>query len=88
MSGQLLPPPGSEPTVPEDATPEQCIRMWVDLMNTCEAFLMAGLRRETGPDGDVRNAFRQWYDEAMREHDDMVFRMAHELDRRTRKNGS
>ncbi len=86
MSGQLLPPPDSAPSVPADATPDQCIRMWVDVMNACEAFLMAGLRREVGPGGDVKKAFRQWYAESMREHDEMVFRMARELDRRTRRN--
>ena len=52
MAGQLIPPPGFEPKVPADATPEQCIRMWVDLMDACEQFLLARLREEIGGGGD------------------------------------
>ena len=76
MSGQLIPPPGFEPRVPDDATPEQCVRMWVDLMDACEQFLLAGLRREIGPDGDLKAAYRKWYTEQMEEHDRMIRRMA------------
>ena len=75
MSGQLLPPPELAPTAPEDATPQQCIAMWVDLMNACEQFLLAGLRREIGPDGDLKAAYRKWYAEQMDEHDRVVRRM-------------
>lgn len=76
MAGQLIPPPGQEPQVPKDATPQQCIRMWVDLMDTCEQFLLAGLRRQIGPDGDLKAAYREWYAQQMEEHDQMIRRMA------------
>ncbi|HUT11137.1 MAG TPA: hypothetical protein VMY42_11615 [Thermoguttaceae bacterium] len=76
MSGQLIPPPGFEPHVPDDATPEQCIRMWVELMNACEQFLLAGLRREIGPGGDLKAAYRKWYAGWQEEHDRMIRRMA------------
>jgi len=39
MAGQLIPPAESAPPIPQDATPEQCIALWVDLMNACEQFL-------------------------------------------------
>ena len=60
------------PSVPDDATPEDCIRAWIDLMATCEAFLLAALRREVGPDGDIQEAYRRWYAQQMEEHDKMM----------------
>jgi hypothetical protein len=56
-----LSPPDLAPPVPPEATPSQCVEMWVDLMNACDAFLLSALRREVGPDGDVMAAYRRWY---------------------------
>lgn len=81
MVHQLLPPPDLAPPIPQGATPEQCIAAWVDLMHTCEQFLLAGLRREIGPDGDLRAAYRRWYAEQMEEHDRMVRRMVENFNR-------
>ena len=58
MVNQLLPDPDLAPSVPEGLTPEQRIALWVDLMEACDQFLFAGLRREVGPDGDVYAAYR------------------------------
>lgn len=80
MAGELIPPPELAPPVP--ATPEQGIAQWLDLMDTCERFLLAGLRREIGPDGDLKAAHRKWYAEQMKEHDRMMIHMLQELDRR------
>jgi hypothetical protein len=33
---------------------------WMDLMETCEQLLLAGLRRKIGPDGDLAAAYRAW----------------------------
>ncbi len=87
MAGELIPPPELAPQVPEDATPEQCIAMWVDLMNTCEQFLLAGLRREIGPKGDLKEAYRKWYAQQMEEHDRTVLHMMEELNRRGGRDG-
>jgi hypothetical protein len=76
MAGQLIPPPGYEPQVPKGATPQECIRIWAELMDTCHEFLLAGLRRKIGPQGDLKAAYRQWYAEQMEEHDQMIRRMA------------
>jgi hypothetical protein len=81
VAGQLLPPPGIAPEVRQDATPQQCIAEWVDLMKTCDKFLLAGLQREVGPNGDVRAAYRQWYAEQREEHDRTVGRMIRGLKR-------
>jgi len=82
MSDPLLAPPDLAPSVPDNATPEQCIAMWVDLMNACEQFLLAGLRREIGPEGDLKAAYRRWYAEQMEEHDRTMLHMVREFNRR------
>jgi hypothetical protein len=82
MSDPRLAPPDLAPSVPDNATPEQCIAMWVDLMNACEQFLLAGLRREIGPDGDLKAAYRRWYAEQMEEHDKTILHMIAEFHRR------
>ena len=87
MSGQLIPPPELAPPIPDDLSPEERIQLWVDLMNTCEQFLLAGLRREVGPDGDVQEAYRRWYRERMEEHDRTMLRMIEEFHRRTSNGG-
>ena len=82
MVNQLLPDPDLAPSVPEGLTPEQRIALWVDLMEACDQFLFAGLRREVGPDGDVYAAYRRWYAEQMEEHDRTMRRMVENLARR------
>lgn len=73
--------------VPPDATPAQCIGMWIEVMNTCEQFLLAGLRREIGPEGDLRAAYRQWSAERMEEHGRTIQRLAERLSRSGGGNG-
>ncbi len=82
MAGQLIPPPGFEPQVPADATPQQCIRMWVELMDVCEQFLLARLREEIGPEGDLKAAYRAWYREQMEEHYRVVRHVVEKFNRR------
>jgi hypothetical protein len=81
MMDSLALPPELTPSVPESATPQQCIAMWMDLMNACDRFLLAALRREIGPDGDLRAAYRKWYAEQMEEHDRTMVRMIERLNR-------
>jgi len=70
------------PPVPDHTTPQQRISLWLDLMAACDQLVLAGLRREIGPSGDLRAAYRRWYAEQMEEHDRMIFHLAAELDRR------
>lgn len=69
------------PRPPEGATAAQCVEMWIDLMNACDEFLLARLRREGGPDGDVMAAYREWYRKDREEHDRALIRMLERLDR-------
>jgi hypothetical protein len=82
MAGQLLPPPEISPSLPDDLPPQEGIRLWMDLTDVCEQFLLAGLRREIGPEGDLQAAYRSWYAAQMEEHDRAMFRMLSELSRR------
>ena len=83
----LLPPADLAPPVPHDTTFEERLMLWVDLMNTCEQFLLAGLRREIGPDGDLKAAHRRWYEQQMEEHDRMMIRLVEEFHRRLGDSG-
>jgi hypothetical protein len=49
---------------------------------------LAGLRREIGPDGDLKAAYRGWYKKEMEEHDKMIFHMMEELSKRGGAGGS
>ena len=82
MAGQLIPSPELAPPLPDDLTIQERIALWADLMDACEQFLLAGLRREVGPAGDVKAAYRRWYAEQMEEHDRVMLRMVEEFNRR------
>jgi hypothetical protein len=82
MAGELLPPPELAPPIPDQTTPEERVLMWLDLMRTCETFLLAGLRREIGPDGDLQEAYRRWYARQREEHDRTVIHVLEEFNRR------
>jgi hypothetical protein len=54
---------------------------WFDIMRTTDLFLRAGLRMRIGPEGDLEEAYRQWYADHMREHDDALRQLVHNLHR-------
>ena len=82
MANQLIAPPGMEPAIPDHLTLDQRVALWVDLMDASEALLLAGLRRQIGPDGDLRDAYRNWYARQMEEHDRWMRNMCENLHRR------
>jgi hypothetical protein len=55
----------------------------MDLLDACDQLLQAGLRRQIGPDGDLRAAYRRWYSEQMGEHDRMMVQLMQEFQRRS-----
>ncbi len=87
MHRPWMAPADLAPSVPDGATPQQCVAMWFDLMEACDQLVLAGLRREIGPHGDLRAAYRRWYAEQMEEHDRMIFHLAAELNRRGGRRG-
>jgi hypothetical protein len=65
---------------PRSGTPQAgCGAEWLDLLRTAEKLVCAGLRREIGPSGDLRTAYRHWYSEQMREHDELLLQTCQRL---------
>ena len=58
MANDLIPPPERAPMAPQDLWGSRVIEVWAEWLDTCEEFLLAGLRRQVGPGGDVRAAYR------------------------------
>lgn len=79
--------PTTTPAEPRRHTREQNIALWADLMDACEAFLLAGLRRKIGPDGDLNAAHREWYARQMEEHDRMIIHLMEAFARRSPDHG-
>ncbi len=75
----LIPPLGMEPTLPKNISLDQRIAVWIDLMDTADELLLAGLRREVGPDGDLREAYRRWFADYRADHDKANRRMMEKL---------
>lgn len=75
------------PSIPDDSTPQQRIAVWMDVCDACEQFLLAGLRREIGPDGDLQEAYRQWRGQYREEHDRTMQHMMEEIKRRSAPHG-
>jgi hypothetical protein len=48
------------------------VKEWLDLMRTGEVLLLAGIRRQIGPERDLRSEYRNWYKSQMREHDELL----------------
>jgi hypothetical protein len=84
MTNSLIVPPELAPLGPRRLPASRGIEFWAEWLDTCEEFLLAGLRRQVGPSGDVRAAYRQWYSEQMAEHDRTMLHLLEEFDRRSR----
>ena len=87
MANQLIPPVGMEHSIPDHLTPDQRVALWADLMDANEELLLAGLSREIGPSGDLREAYRSWYAMQMDDHDRAMRQMAENLYRRGVRHG-
>jgi hypothetical protein len=59
--------------------------MWMDINDTCEILLRAGLRNEVGPAGDIEAAYRQWELRRREEHAQAMIHMMQELARREKR---
>jgi hypothetical protein len=87
MANQLIPPPGMEPGFLDNATVDQCFALWASILDANEELVLAGLRRQIGPEGDLLQAYRCWYAQKMEEHDRWQRAAAQNLYRRGVKHG-
>jgi hypothetical protein len=83
MSGEQVPPPDLAPAIPPGTTPEQTVEMWLDLLDTCEQLVLAGLAHRAGPGADIQALYRQWLEKQMEEHDRTMLRMMERFEERT-----
>ena len=81
MGDQLTDRTNASPSGGPNGPDMRYVERWIDLMNTCEQFLLAGLRREIGPDGDLKAAYRRWYAERMEERDREWLQMKERFER-------
>ena len=82
VAGQLIPPPELAPPGLERLTYSQRCEAWLGILKTGENLVLAALRREIGPEGDLRAAYQAWYSERMAEHDRMIERMLQRISRK------
>ncbi len=76
------------PSIPESLTADQRIALWAEVTDACEELVLAGLRRDLGPGGDLKRAYRLWYTEQMEEHTRALVRMLERLQRSEVSHGS
>src|SRR5690349_6246890 len=87
MANEVIPPVGMGNSIPNHLTSDQRVAAWADLMDASEELLLAGLARQIGPDGDLREAYRRWYVRRMEDHDQAVRELADNLYRRGLRHG-
>ena len=75
-------------SLPSKEDARRRIELWMDLMRTCEQFLLAGLRNKTGPDRPLRDVYRQWYENQVQQQDQTLRHTYEEFQRRGRTSTS
>jgi hypothetical protein len=75
------------PSVPESASREECIAMWLDLIDATDEIFLANLRGQGLSPAEVEAEYRACYARQVEEHDRTVRHMLTEFDRRWNKHG-
>jgi hypothetical protein len=60
MNHELIPPIHLAPPSVGHLPVSKRIELWADLVDSCQALLIAGLRKRIGPEGDLQAAYREW----------------------------
>jgi len=87
MSGQLIPPAELAPPSLENLNVQQRIAAWLDLLDTTDELLLAGIRRTAKTEDEVRAAYRAWYEDYLAEHERTQLRMMEQFERSRGKRG-
>lgn len=82
---QLIPPPEMAPSPINHLPVEKRIEIWAQLVDDGEALVLAALRAKIGTDGDLKEAYREWYRRRMEEHDRALIYMLMNLTTRERR---
>ena len=62
MKNQLIPPSELAPPSIGHLSVEERIALWAQMVDEGDELVLAALRRQVGPDGDVAAAFVEWLD--------------------------
>jgi hypothetical protein len=88
MLNQLISTPDMAPPSVKHLSIEKRVALWAELVDSCEAFLVAGLRSHIGPDGDFQAAYRDWYARSMDDHEQAQIQFLKNLSRRESARGN
>jgi hypothetical protein len=88
MENQLISPPDLAAPSVKHLPFAKRIELWANLVDSCEALLLAGLRSRIGPNGDLQAAYRDWYTRHMEDHDKAQIQFLENLSRRERAYGN
>jgi len=78
---QLIPPPELAPPSVKHLPLSKRIEIWAQLVDETDALVRAGLRAKIGPEGDLEQAYREWYARRMEEHERDLYARAERLSR-------
>lgn len=78
---QLIPPPELAPPSVKHLPLAKRIKIWAQLVDEADALVRAGLRAKIGPEGDLEQAYREWYARQMEEHERDLYARAERLHR-------
>ncbi|WP_442483737.1 hypothetical protein [Aeoliella sp. SH292] len=75
----LIPPADAAPPSINHLPVEKRVELWYELLDEADALVKSGLRHRIGPDGDLQQAYREWYARQMQQHDQEQFAMLRRL---------
>jgi hypothetical protein len=78
---QLIPPPELAPPSVKHLPLAKRIEIWAQLVDETDALVRAGLRAKIGPEGDLEQAYREWYARRAEENRQDLYAFAERLDR-------
>lgn len=81
MTSELIPPFDLDHALPADLPREELARLWLDVLEASDQMLLAGIKATLPTGGDVREAYRTWYEQYGRDHLEMLERMAERFNR-------
>lgn len=87
MQNHLIPSLDMAPPSVKHLPLSKRIELWGNLVDGCEAFLLAGLRSRIGPQGDLHAAYRDWYARCMEDHERAQIQFLENLSRREAASG-
>ena len=88
MDRPLLPSPDMAPPSVSHLSVAQKTELWADLVNSCEAVMLANLKSQYASDEQVRAAYRDWYRRKMEDHDRHQVAFLENLSRRESRHGN